>query len=45
MGIQAIDLQGCQNARATDPIISYFKAFAACKLLEKCEKMDDKKSS
>ena len=33
--------QCCQNAPATGAIAGYFKVFAACKLLEKSEKMDD----
>ena len=37
-GIHAIHLQECQNGPATVAINGYFKAFAACKLLEKCEK-------
>ena len=37
-GIRAIHLQECQNGPATVAINGYFKAFAACKLLEKCEK-------
>ena len=40
-GIQAIHLQECQNGPATVAINGYFKAFAACKLFKKSEKMDD----
>ena len=37
-GFQTIYLQECQNGLATNAINGYFKAFAACKLLEKSEK-------
>ena len=37
-GIQATHLQECQIGPATIAINGYFKAFATCKLLEKCEK-------
>ena len=37
-GFQAISLQECQNGPAIVAINGYFKAFAACKLLEKSEK-------
>ena len=37
-GFQTIYLQECQNGLATNAINGYFKAFAACKLLEKSKK-------
>ena len=37
-------MQGCENAPATGAITGYLKVFAACKLWERSEKMNDYKS-
>ena len=35
------EVQGCENAPATGAITGYLKVFAACKLWERSEKMND----